>query len=406
VMQKNLGHRAEADQYYKEAMQRMSHMTDREKYSTRAGYYLMTRNDDKALDECSNWVKEYPADTKGLANLALVHLYRRDLQHAVEEGRRSSDIYPKNVLWRDNLALYMMYAGDFSSAEREAAKVIELNPAFDKAYVATALSQLAQGQVDKARETWKRLAPVDKRGASWSAEGLADIALYQGHLTEAAGILEKAIADDDRTKETDSAAINRLALASARLSQSNTAAALTLAERAIAQSKEVPVRLMAARLFIQAHKPEAARKLAEGLALELDPEARSHARLIDGEIELEAGKASTAIGLFVEAQKLTDTWLVHFLLGQAFLAAESYSDAVNQFDTCIRRRGEATALFLDEIPTYRYFPPVYYYKGRAEEALHKSSAVDSYRAYLSAKSNPEADALATDAARRIAGLSK
>jgi hypothetical protein len=31
----------------------------------------------------------------------------------------------------------------------------------------------------------------------------------------------------------------------------------------------------------------------------------------------------------------------------------------------MKRRGEATAVFLDEVPSYRYLPPVYYYLGRA-----------------------------------------
>jgi len=51
------------------------------------------------------------------------------------------------VIWRDNMALYMMYAGDFVSAEREAAKASDLNPAFDRAYAAIALSRLAQAHM-------------------------------------------------------------------------------------------------------------------------------------------------------------------------------------------------------------------------------------------------------------------
>ena len=36
---------------------------------------------------------------------------------------------------------------------------------------------------------------------------------------------------------------------------------------------------------------------------------------------------------------------------------------------CIKRRGEALSLFLDEEPTYSYLPPVYYYQGRVREEL-------------------------------------
>ena len=39
--------------------------------------------------------------------------------------------------------------------------------------------------------------------------------------------------------------------------------------------------------------------------------------------------------------------------------------ADSEFDRCIKRRGEALSLFLDEEPTYAYFPPVHYYQARA-----------------------------------------
>ena len=41
-----------------------------------------------------------------------------------------------------------MDAGDFDTAAKEAAEVLTLNPAFAKVFVATALSQLAQGNPD------------------------------------------------------------------------------------------------------------------------------------------------------------------------------------------------------------------------------------------------------------------
>ena len=41
-------------------------MTDREKYRTRGGYYLLTRNTDKAREELQALVKQYPADSAGL----------------------------------------------------------------------------------------------------------------------------------------------------------------------------------------------------------------------------------------------------------------------------------------------------------------------------------------------------
>ena len=54
----------------------------------------------------------------------------------------------------------------------------------------------------------------------------------------------------------------------------------------------------------------------------------------------------------------------------------------SEFDRCIKRRGEALALFLDEEPTYGYLPFVYYYHGRVRQNLKTAGFQDSYRQYL------------------------
>ena len=51
AMASSLGRGEEAEDYYKQALARLGRMTDREKYRTRGGYYLLTRNTDKARDE-------------------------------------------------------------------------------------------------------------------------------------------------------------------------------------------------------------------------------------------------------------------------------------------------------------------------------------------------------------------
>ena len=66
----------------------------------------------------------------------------------------------------------------------------------------------------------------------------------------------------------------------------------------------------------------------------------------------------------------------------------------------MKRRGEATALFLDESPTYFVFPQIYYYLGRAQEGLQSPAAADSYKAFLNFKANATDDPLVADARRR------
>ena len=84
-------------------------------------------------------------------------------------------------------------------------------------------------------------------------------------------------------------------------------------------------------------------------------------------------------------------------MGRADLEASAYLEADAEFDRCVKRRGEAMALFLDEVPTYGYFPQVYYYIGRAREGLKTASFGDSYRAFLGIRGAAGEDPLLADA---------
>jgi len=89
-------------------------------------------------------------------------------------------------------------------------------------------------------------------------------------------------------------------------------------------------------------------------------------------------------------------------LGRAYLEAGAYAEADSELEICLKRRGEATALFLDESPTYYLFPPVYYYLGRAQEALKSPAASESYKTFLATKKSVDKDPLVVDARHRSA----
>src|SRR5437660_5955923 len=137
-------------------------------------------------------------------------------------------------------------------------------------------------------------------------------------------------------------------------------------------------------------------------SVRLEPDARAYAKLIQGELELKRGKAREAVALFIESQKIADTWLGRFDLGRAYLEAGAFAEADSELEACLKRRGEATAAFLDEQPTYRLFPPLYYYIGRAQEGLKSPAANESYKTFLTLRQNADRDPLVTDARRRSA----
>jgi hypothetical protein len=92
------------------------------------------------------------------------------------------------------------------------------------------------------------------------------------------------------------------------------------------------------------------------------------------------------------------------LLGRAYLEVEAYLEADAGFEAALKRRGEATALFLDEVPSYRLFPPVYYYLGRVLEGLGSPAAAEHYAEFLALKQADESDPLVADARARLSTL--
>jgi tetratricopeptide (TPR) repeat protein len=394
-----LGRRQEAEQYYQEAFKRFDRMTDREKFRTRGGFYLITQNAVRASEEFEQLVKQYPADTSGLANLAFALVLLRDFDRALDVGRKASAIFPNNVLRRNNVALYAMYAGKFEDAEREANGVLALNKDYAKAYVALGLSRLATGRVGEAADTYRRLSAVSAAGKTFATHGLADLALYQGRLGDAASILQEAIGAGPGGGST--AARLRVTLAEVRLAQGRAPEALQLADQAVAQSNEQAVTFLAGRVMLHSGRQARAAELAADLARRLDQPAQVLGALLDGETALKLGRGREALSRFTDAQKMTDTWLGRFDLGLAYLQMDSFLDADAQFDNCLNRRGEATAVFLDDIPSYRFLAPVHYYLGRAREGLKNPRAADAYRAFLAINERADEQGLVTDARRRL-----
>jgi len=401
AVENNRGRRQEAESYYKQALSRIDRMSEREKFRTRGGYYLLIRNPDNAIEEFSTLVKQYPADTAGMANLAFAYFLRRDMPRARQEAERNVAAAPKNVPQRNNLGLYAMYAGDFQTAIREQDEVLRLNPKFVLAYVGKALSQLALGQPDQAAETYRQAGAIDARGASLAAMGLADIALTQGRPAEAVPILEKGIEADVAIQDSDAAAAKLVALAAARLALNDPAAAVAAAERAISMARGESVLYPAAQVYLATGREAKAIALATELAARLEPDPQAYAELIRGEAELARNRPSDAIRRFQAAKKIADTWAGRLALGKSYLAAKAFPEADTELETCAKRRGEATALFLDESPSFRVFPPALYDLGLARDGLKSPGAADAFKSFLAFRS-AEGDPLAADAKRRLA----
>ena len=397
----NQGKASESEKAFREAMARIDRMSEREKYRTRGAYYIVMRQPDKAIEQLEQLVKLYPADTAGMANLALAQFYRRDMPRALAEGRLAIAIYPKNVIQRNNVALYAMYAGEFDTALKESAAVLAMNPAFVKAFVAEALSEAALGRREDAAATYRKLEATGARGASYAAMGLADLALAEGRPAGAVPVLQAGSAADLENKSAEAAGAKLAALADAQLALGKGSDALASAERALAASRNLSVAFPVARVYLAAGSEPKALALADELAARLEPDAQAYARLIRGEAKLRRGKAREAVADFEEARKIADTWLGRYDLGRAYVELGAFTEADTELEVCVKRRGEATALFLDDVPSWRYFPAALHALGRAQEGIKSPAAADSFKAFLAIRGNAGGDPLVADARRRL-----
>jgi eukaryotic-like serine/threonine-protein kinase len=378
-----MGQRERALSNYQLAMARIDRMTDREKYRTRGGYYLLMRDPLKAIEEYTSLVKQFPADDAGYSNLALAYSYRRDMSKAVEEGRHAVAVNPKGIIERINVSLYATYAGDFAAGEKEANEVLSLDANDAYGYRALALAQLAEENPAAATQTYAKLGKLGSDSASIASLGLADLDLYQGNAADAIPLLEKGVEADTAEKNTTAAALKLTALASAQLLTGQTSQAIATANKAVTLDKDLGVQVSGGRIFVEAGQLPRASAIATQLSDSIEPERQLHGKLLLGEAKLKSGDTRQAIALFEAAQAISDTWLGRFDLGRAYLERGSFPEAYSEFEICIKRRGETGALFLDDLPTFRFLPQAYYYLARAQEGLKSPAARESYQKFAS-----------------------
>jgi tetratricopeptide (TPR) repeat protein len=397
----NLGQLDAAEKYAKLAMVHVDRMTERERYRVRGNYYIWTENWQGCVEEYSELIKQFPVDNIGHSNLAACYARMLDMPKAMEAARQGLEIAPNNILARMNFALYACYAADFKTCESGAKEVLKLNPKYEEGFLVLAYSQLGQGLLPQASDAYQKLQTLSEYGASLAASGFGDLSLYRGDFREGAQFLEKGAAQDLAAANRDGAADKLIMLSYANLLRGEKAAAGAAAEKALANSKSVKIRFLAARTFVEAGELAKARDLAVSLTSEIQKSPHVYAKLILGEIALQGHDTNQAIELFNEAKERSDTWLGRFDLGRAYLEAGAFTEADAEFERCIQRRGEVLELFMDDVPTYSYLPPVYYNQGRDRQGLKSPDFDKFYRTYLDIRGQSTQDPLVADIRKQL-----
>ena len=376
AMAQNLGRPGDAVKYMKLAMEHVDSMTERERYRNRALYYLITGDWQNCAQEYTQLVTHYPADRVGQYNLATCYMQLRNVPKALEAAQHAVAIVPKGVGPRLNLSFISSFDGDFAAGEKEARAGLTLNPSSVQGYLVLAEAQVGEGQIDNATESYRQLAGLGPAAASMANAGLADLAAYQGKYAEAASILTNGAAADVAAKNTDDAARKYAALGNIEELQGKHAAALSDIGKALTYSQSTQIEFLAGSTYVDAGEMVKAQKLAASLSSALTSESQAYGKIVSGMIALKRKDSNEAIRQITAANNLLDTWIGRFDLGRAYLEAGAFTEADSEFDQCMKRRGEAIELFMDNVPTYAYFPPVYYYEGRVREGMKSEGFAD------------------------------
>jgi len=402
VIYHNRGDHQLADEYYQKALKYIDKMTDREKYRTRGGYALFKLDYPNAIEQYAALVKRYPSDSAGYSMLAFAHFQGRNMEKAYEEGSTALKLNPHHIYTRYNLGWFALTAGQIERAGQEAKTLVETNPKFEESYLLLALAELAQGRGAKAGEIYRQLEAISPLGKTIARTGLADLALYEGRTADAIQLLETGISFDVENKHEDIAADKAMMLAQVYDSLGKTDLAAKYADRALQLSDQGNILFCAGEIYLHGRKEDRAREIQGKLAKFLEPDNQAYAKLLGGCFSLSRGEAANAVNLFKEAQAQVDSWIGRLYLGKAYLETGHFAEAHAEFENCVKRSGEATSIFLNDLPSFRYFPPVLYYLGRAQEGLGSPAAKESYEKFLKIKEKADAgDALAAAARQRL-----
>ena len=398
-----LGRRDDSATAWEDALKRLDRMSEREQLRTMGMRHALARNYDAAIDAYQDLVTRYPADSAGHNNLAVTQFSQLNFAGALEQGQLAITIYPKSFKYRANYALYAMYAGDFATAGGTARKLVEEDATVETPYLPLAMEALAAGDFARARAAYEQAAKGGTAGASLAAIGLADIAMYQGRYDDAVAALPAAIAQDTAQKNVFGAVAKLLALAEAHAARGRWPASQAALTEARALGEDDSILVTTARLSIAAGRFDAGKAVAAELGARLPAQSRAYGKLIEAELLMTAKppRIPDALdALNAAKQKLGDLWLVRYVSGLAYFQQGAYEAAASEFAKCHERRGEATAVFLDDLPTFRYYATVPYWLGRAREAS-KLDPRAQYEEFLAIRGGAARDPMVIDARHRL-----
>ena len=318
-------------------------------------YHMMIGDHRRAIPELEQYLERHPRE-RGIAdNLALSYLFTRDLDAAVEQGRRNAE-HHHTFITQANLSMYLMYAGRFEEAEEALMNVDGPRDAY--ALDSTlAICRYAVGDAESAETLFGTMRLGDPIRSRVGALGLAALRASGG---EPAAAVEALLLDDDPEAPLMHAVEAWRGLHAAAAGAAGPGALRRYLPTVAGWGDGAPDLLatplqdgyLLARAALSLGDHGVAARVAEALHRHPHASATLFAMLLEGEASSLAGDHARAIERLQEACERLDTWLGRYLLARAWGEAGMRIELRAALDDCLQRRGEAMAVMLDELPTF------------------------------------------------------
>jgi len=169
AMSRNLGRQADAEKYFKLAMEHVDRMTERERFRARGAYYVTVGDLQKCVEEYSTLVQLFPSDNIGHNNLAACYARFHNMPKAMEQAQKAVEVSPNAATQRANLALYAAYAGSYDVSEKEARAALKINPSYSVGFLTLTDALVGSGKLSDAAAVLRELGKLGPDAASMSS---------------------------------------------------------------------------------------------------------------------------------------------------------------------------------------------------------------------------------------------
>ena len=333
IASSNMDKQQDAEKYIKEAVRHLDGMTERERYRTRGLFYYLTSDYPSCVKEYSDLIARYAADAPARNNLALCLTHLRQLPKAVNEMREVVRIVPKRALYRTESCAVCRLQQRLQERGRRGpqhGRPGTLQPARAR------LCAARPGAAGRGRKNLRH----DRKARR--ARGIVR-GIRPGRSRPVRRTAVRRGADFcGRRGSPISHRRTPIGLpANWRRSPTLSSCASRRPQRSPPPTRRWPTETRSR--FVSWRRACSSRlaplpkqqTLAKSLASELQAEPQAYAKIIEGETALKKRDARQAIKELSNANALLETWMGHFDLGRAYLAAGAFTQADSEFDRCL-----------------------------------------------------------------------